>query len=75
MDLSLRGNEDGLQLTRRIRQAENISGIPIIALTAHAFPEDKQRSLDAGCDRYFSKPFQIEEVRASVMELVENGNS
>jgi PAS domain S-box-containing protein len=70
MDLSLRGNEDGLQLTRRIRQIDAWTGIPIIAITAHAFPEDKTRSLDAGCDRYFSKPFQIEDVRVAIEELI-----
>lgn len=70
MDLSLRGNEDGLQLTRRIRQIDAWNGIPIIAITAHAFPEDKIKSLDAGCDRYFSKPFQIEDVRAAIEELI-----
>ncbi len=70
MDLSLRGNEDGLQLTRRIRQIDAWSGIPIIAVTAHAFPEDKAKSLDAGCDRYFSKPFQIEDVRTTIEELL-----
>jgi len=70
MDLSLQGNEDGLQLTRRIRQDESLARIPIIALTAHAFPEDRQRSMDAGCNMYFSKPFQIDELRNAVTSLL-----
>lgn len=58
MDLSLRDGEDGLQITRKIRLDNRFAHIPIIALTAHAFPEDRKRSLDAGCNDYVSKPFQ-----------------
>ncbi|MBN1448177.1 MAG: response regulator [Bacteroidetes bacterium] len=58
MDLSLRDGEDGLQITRKVRLDERYRHIPIIALTAHAFPEDRKRSLDAGCNDYVSKPFQ-----------------
>lgn len=58
MDLSLRDGEDGLQITRKIRLDEKYRDIPIVALTAHAFPEDRKRSLEAGCNDYVSKPFQ-----------------
>ncbi len=58
MDLSLRDGEDGLQITRKIRLDEKFRDIPIVALTAHAFPEDRKRSLEAGCNDYVSKPFQ-----------------
>lgn len=58
MDLSLRDGDDGLKITRNIRENGSKPGIPIIALTAHAFPEDRKRSLEAGCNDYVSKPFQ-----------------
>ncbi|MFA6232758.1 MAG: response regulator [Bacteroidota bacterium] len=58
MDLSLRDGEDGLKITRRIRESGPSPDVPIIALTAHAFPEDRKRSLEAGCNDYVSKPFQ-----------------
>lgn len=67
MDLSLRDGEDGLQITRKIRQDTRYKEIPIIALTAHAFPEDRKRSLEAGCSDYVSKPFQWVHLK-SVME-------
>ena len=70
MDLSLRGDEDGLDLTRKIRADERFAQMPIIALTAHAFPEDKKRSLEAGCNAYLSKPFQLEELKRLMNELL-----
>jgi CheY-like chemotaxis protein len=62
MDLSLRGPTDGIMLTREIRQDRRRADLPIIALTAHAFPRDQQRSLDAGCDAYMAKPFRFEQL-------------
>jgi CheY-like chemotaxis protein len=66
MDLSLQGDEDGISLTRRIRRDERFNRLPIIAVTAHAFPKDRIQSLEAGCNAYFSKPFQIEELKRSM---------
>ncbi|WP_068471707.1 response regulator [Saccharicrinis aurantiacus] len=63
---------DGLKATRKIREIEQStnSHTPIIAITANAFPEDKQRCLDAGMDDYMSKPFQpdtlIEKIKSKL---------
>ena len=52
---------DGYAATDRIREwerAEHKSPIPIIALTAHALSEDRQKSLKAGCNDHIAKPFK-----------------
>jgi len=55
---------DGVETTKRIRQAEAATGnhIPILALTAHALGGDRERFLAAGMDEYMTKPVQMKEL-------------
>ena len=59
---------DGLTLARTIREREKGSDrhVPIIALTGHAFPEDRARCLAAGMDDYLTKPLTIESLQERV---------
>jgi DNA-binding response OmpR family regulator len=59
-----------LEATRAIRQREREAGghIPIIALTAHAFNEDRQRCLEAGMDEYLVKPIRAQ----TLFEMIES---
>ncbi|MDQ6625440.1 MAG: response regulator [Verrucomicrobiota bacterium] len=62
---------DGLEATARIRQNEARLGrhTPIIAMTARAGVDDRERCLAAGMDDYISKPVSLEKVRATVDRL------
>jgi two-component system, sensor histidine kinase and response regulator len=61
-------NMDGFEATRLIRNEERRTGdhVPIIAVTANAFKEDREACLAAGMDDYLSKPVRINELRAMI---------
>ena len=59
MDISLKGNKDGLTLTREVKSNPTTNGIPVICYTAHAANTDRLNALDAGCNAYISKPAEI----------------
>jgi two-component system cell cycle response regulator DivK len=47
---------DGWEDTRQLRLAPETAAVPIIALSAHAMPEDRERALAAGCNDFIAKP-------------------
>lgn len=70
MDISLSGGEDGLSLTRRLRSEVAYKQLPILAVTAYAFPEDRQKALNAGCSDYLSKPVSSNDLHRKIAELM-----
>jgi CheY-like chemotaxis protein len=55
MDLSLPGM-DGIEATKALKANAETSGIPIVAVTAHAMKGDEQKALAVGCEGYITKP-------------------
>ncbi len=53
---------DGIELVKRIQQNPELRHIPIVAITALAKTEDRDRILQAGCVEYLSKPFNIKDL-------------
>jgi CheY-like chemotaxis protein len=58
MDMSL-PVMDGLEATRHVKAAAATRSIPVIALTANALVEDRERALAAGCDDFDTKPVEL----------------
>lgn len=56
MDLSLAGELDGAEATRRLRNHATLGSIPIVALTAHAMRGDRERVQHVGFTDYWTKP-------------------
>lgn len=61
---------DGFEVTRRLREDDSTTRIPIILLTARTQEADVQRGFDAGADDYIRKPFSPQELRARVQAIL-----
>jgi CheY-like chemotaxis protein len=69
MDMSLPGI-DGWEASRQLKADVSTAPIPIIALTAHAMAEDRERALAAGCDEYETKPVDLTSLLAKIDSLL-----
>lgn len=70
MDISI-PKIDGHEATRILKADGRTAWIPILALTAHALAEDRERAFAAGCDGYLSKPAEPRQVVETVRHLLE----
>lgn len=65
---------NGYDATRAIRKLDDeiLSSIPIIAMTANAFEEDRKDALDAGMNEHLAKPIDIEKLNSTLREFLKN---
>ena len=64
---------DGFEATNQVRALENpaLAGVPIIAMTANAFEEDRKAAMDAGMNGFISKPVIIEDLIKELQRILE----
>lgn len=71
MDIGL-GEMDGWEATRRLKADQNTAHIPIIALTASAFESDREKSLEAGCCEFDTKPVDLMRLLGKMEAVLED---
>ena len=74
MDMSL-PKIDGWEATRQVKANPETTSIPIIALTAHAMAEDREKALAAGCDDYDTKPVELPRLLEKIQKLLDKSRA
>ena len=72
MDLTL-PVVDGWEATRRLKATSETRDIPVIALTAHAMSDDREKALAAGCDDFDTKPVDLKRLLGKIQALLSEG--
>lgn len=65
----------GYDATRTIKKNPELQKIPIIALTAFAMEHDKQKVIEAGCNGYITKPYDIFDLLERIKEYLQNNGN
>ena len=71
MDIQM-PNMNGYLATQKIRAIPEKNNIPIIAMSANAFDEDKKKALNVGMDGYISKPIDMDKVGKQIIKILKN---
>lgn len=70
-DIRLQGTEDGLGLTRRLKEDTAMRAVPVVVLTGYVFTHDREAAARAGCDVFLSKPCLPDALSSVVAGLIE----
>ncbi|MDY6792741.1 MAG: response regulator [Thermodesulfobacteriota bacterium] len=65
---------DGFSATKIIKSDKNLKQLPIVALTALAMPDDREKALEAGCDGYVTKPFRFQDLLKTIDQLLDSSD-
>jgi two-component system cell cycle response regulator DivK len=69
MDIQLPGM-DGMEAVKVLKRGERTASVPVVAVTAFAMKDDRERALDAGFDGYLEKPISVQALRAEVRSFL-----
>ena len=70
MDIAIKGNKNGLQITKEIKTSDKYKHIPILCLSAHVMPQDKRNALEAGANKFLPKPIANHILLNTILELL-----
>ncbi|MGH7262904.1 MAG: response regulator [Candidatus Rokuibacteriota bacterium] len=70
LDMSL-PEVDGWTVARALRQMPEFSSTLIVAVTAHTMPGDREKTLDAGCDEFLTKPIDVPNFMPTINKILE----
>lgn len=70
LDISL-PEIDGWTVARTLRQMPEFASTLIVALTAHAMPGDREKTLEAGCDEFLTKPIDVPNFLPTINKILE----
>lgn len=65
MDIRLPGGISGWDIAHEVKSSQ-LAHIPIVMMTAHGFPDDKQHMLELGCEDYLIKPIDVTSLRTAI---------
>ena len=61
---------DGWEVARNLKADDALKAIPVIALTAHAMAGDREKTLEAGCDEYDTKPIEFKRLLGKINDML-----
>lgn len=75
LEIALRGKMNGLELASELKKNSKYAQIPILCYTGYAFHQDRINALEAGCEKYLSKPTDIRVLLSTLFNMLkEKGN-
>ena len=69
-DISIRGDETGIDLIKKVRTTEKGKNIPVVVHTAHAYLGEKKQSVEAGADLFLVKPVPRDELMENLLKIL-----